>query len=108
MVPADQAPASPSGGRTRGGRPSLGATTCRSQGRRLNGPGDPRSEGLPAGLGGGMTIVVRRYRGGETARRAVDVALAGAAALVTSPVALVAAFLVRATMGSPVLFRQAR
>jgi lipopolysaccharide/colanic/teichoic acid biosynthesis glycosyltransferase len=55
-----------------------------------------------------MTIVARRYRGGNEVRRAVDVALAGAAALLTAPAGLIAALLLRATMGSPVLFRQAR
>jgi lipopolysaccharide/colanic/teichoic acid biosynthesis glycosyltransferase len=55
-----------------------------------------------------VTVTPREYRGGEMARRCVDVALAGAAAVVASPVVVTAACLVRWRMGSPVLFRQQR
>jgi lipopolysaccharide/colanic/teichoic acid biosynthesis glycosyltransferase len=51
---------------------------------------------------------VRRYRGGDGLRHAVDVVLAAVAAVGTSPLALLAAGAVRVTMGRPVLFRQQR
>jgi lipopolysaccharide/colanic/teichoic acid biosynthesis glycosyltransferase len=55
-----------------------------------------------------VTITARRYRGGNAARTAVDVALAGVAAPVVGPITLVFALLVRWRMGRPVLFRQQR
>ncbi|GAA3180984.1 hypothetical protein GCM10010531_38960 [Blastococcus jejuensis] len=55
-----------------------------------------------------MTITARRYRGGNGLRRAVDVILAAAAAVVLAPVTAVAALLVRWRMGPPALFWQRR
>jgi lipopolysaccharide/colanic/teichoic acid biosynthesis glycosyltransferase len=47
-------------------------------------------------------------RAAEAAHRAVDVAVAGALLLVTAPLLVPAALAVRATLGTPVLFRQPR
>jgi lipopolysaccharide/colanic/teichoic acid biosynthesis glycosyltransferase len=55
-----------------------------------------------------MTAVPRRYRGGDRARRAVDLAIATAATILTGPVVLLVAVVVRWRMGRPVLFRQQR
>jgi lipopolysaccharide/colanic/teichoic acid biosynthesis glycosyltransferase len=45
---------------------------------------------------------------GDLAKRAIDIVGASAALLVTSPLLAVSAVAVRATMGSPILFRQTR
>lgn len=50
----------------------------------------------------------RDYRGGPVLRRAVDLGLAGAGALAAAPLIAATAVLVRATMGSPVMFTQRR
>ncbi len=55
-----------------------------------------------------MTGQARRYRGGNGLRRAVDLGLALIASVVTGPVSLLVAVLVRWRMGRPVLFRQPR
>jgi lipopolysaccharide/colanic/teichoic acid biosynthesis glycosyltransferase len=49
-----------------------------------------------------------RRRSAAIIGRVLDVALAGSAAVVTAPLVIAAAIAVRATMGSPVLFRQQR
>src|SRR5690348_236018 len=57
---------------------------------------------------GGTVVTARPYRGGDAVRRAVDLGLAGVAAVALSPLALLAALAVRWQLGSPVLFRQQR
>jgi len=47
-------------------------------------------------------------RAADTVRRAVDVGVAVVGLLLTAPITLTAAVVVRATLGSPVLFRQPR
>jgi lipopolysaccharide/colanic/teichoic acid biosynthesis glycosyltransferase len=55
-----------------------------------------------------VTVVARRYPGGNAMRRAVDLVLAATAALLAAPIALVVGLLVRWRMGPPVFFRQQR
>jgi lipopolysaccharide/colanic/teichoic acid biosynthesis glycosyltransferase len=59
-------------------------------------------------MGIAVTVTVRRYRGGDGVRRAVDVALAAVVATVASPLVLLVGIAVRWRLGPPVLFRQQR
>ncbi len=109
-------PASPAGGPHRRGVPAAGRPVAA---RAARGGGAGASAGRVRPAGGGPPVAGDLCRGrappgaavepgGAVVRRALDVAVAGLALLLLSPVLLVCLLVVRIALGSPVVFRQRR